>query len=126
MAELGQRLADTVNTAAVERGLPFHCAQYKGVHLFCTPTPVRDLATAKQSDTAAYARLFHSVLKSGFTLPLRNLRWLHLRRARRSGDRWTGAGGHRRLGVLKEKEVAMSSMVQIKQADDAGGVAPAS
>ena len=34
MAELGQRLADTVNTAAVERGLPFHCAQYKGVFTF--------------------------------------------------------------------------------------------
>jgi len=70
MAELGRRLADTVNTAAAARGLPLHCAQYQGVFtLFCTPAPVRDLASAKQSDTAAYARLFHSVLNSGFYLP---------------------------------------------------------
>ncbi|MDY5954076.1 MAG: glutamate-1-semialdehyde 2,1-aminomutase [Kiritimatiellia bacterium] len=36
---------------------------------FFTQAPVRDLATARYSDTAAYANLFHRALAAGFYLP---------------------------------------------------------
>jgi glutamate-1-semialdehyde 2,1-aminomutase len=70
MAELGQRMAEAINTAAASKGIPLRCAQYRGVFtLFCTQTPVRNLTDAKRSDTSAYARLFHSMLNRGFYLP---------------------------------------------------------
>ena len=70
MAQLGQRLADTINTAAASKGLPFHCAQFQGVFtLFFTQGPVRNLADAKRSDTRAYAQHFHALLNRGFYLP---------------------------------------------------------
>ena len=70
MARLGQRLAETVNTAAASKGLPFHCAQYQGVFtLFFTHGPVRNLADAKLCDTRAYAQHFHSLLNRGYYLP---------------------------------------------------------
>jgi glutamate-1-semialdehyde 2,1-aminomutase len=37
--------------------------------LFCTPAPVRNLEDAQQSDTSAYARLFHSLLNRGYYVP---------------------------------------------------------
>ena len=70
MAQLGKRMAETINTAAASKGLPFHCAQYQGVFtLFFAPAPVRNLADAKQSDTKGYAQLFHSLLNRGYYLP---------------------------------------------------------
>jgi len=70
MAQLGQRLAETINTAAASKGLPFHCAHYRGVFtLFFTQAPVKNLADAKRSDTRAYAQLFHSALNRGYYLP---------------------------------------------------------
>jgi len=70
MAQLGRRMAETINTAAASKGLPFHCAQYQGVFtLFFPQTSVRSLADAKQSDTKGYAQLFHSLLNRGYYLP---------------------------------------------------------
>ena len=70
MAALGQRMADTINVVAASKGAPFHCAQNQGVFtLFCATAPVRNLADAKRSDTAAYARLFHALLDSGYYVP---------------------------------------------------------
>jgi glutamate-1-semialdehyde 2,1-aminomutase len=70
MAELGQRLAETVNTAAASKGLPFHCAQFQGVFtLFFTHAPVKNLADAKRCDTQAYAQHFHAMLNRGYYLP---------------------------------------------------------
>jgi len=70
MARLGGRLAETVNAAAVSKGLPFHCAQFQGVFtLFFAPAPVKSLADARRSDTRAYARNFHAMLDRGYYLP---------------------------------------------------------
>ncbi len=70
MAELGQSLADTINTATASKGLPFHCAQHQGVFtLFFTHAPVKNLADAKRCDTRAYAQHFHSLLNRGYYLP---------------------------------------------------------
>ncbi len=70
MAALGDALSERVNTFTREQGIPIRCAQYKGVFtLFATPDPVRNLADAKRSDTALYARLFHAMLDRGYYLP---------------------------------------------------------
>ena len=70
IAELGQRMAETINTQAASKGLPFHCAHYQGVFtLFFTSAPVKNLADAKRSDTQAYAQHFHSLLNRGYYLP---------------------------------------------------------
>jgi len=71
IAQLGQRMAETINSAAVSKGVGLHCAQYNGVFtLFCTgAAPVRNLADAKRCDTQAYARLFHTLLNRGYYLP---------------------------------------------------------
>ena len=70
LAQLGQRVAEIINTAAASKGLPLHCAQYGGVFtVFFTGQPVRNLADAKQCDTQAYAQHFHAMLKSGYYLP---------------------------------------------------------
>jgi len=70
MAELGQRLADTINAAAAAKGLPLHCAQYQGVFtVFFNAGPVKNLTDAKTADTQAYAKHFHAMLDRGFYLP---------------------------------------------------------
>lgn len=70
MAELGQRMAGVINTAAASRGLPFHCAQYEGLFtLFFCAHPVKNLADAKRCDTQAYAQHFHTLLNRGYYLP---------------------------------------------------------
>lgn len=70
MAELGQRMAGVINTAAASRGLPFHCAQYEGVFtLFFSAHPVKNLADARRCDTQAYAQHFHTLLNRGYYLP---------------------------------------------------------
>ena len=69
MAECGERLAEIVNEGAKEKGVPLHCALYRGVFtLFCNENPVRNLADAKECDTRAYAELFHKMLDKGYYL----------------------------------------------------------
>ncbi len=69
MAELGERLAEIVNAGAKKKGVPLHCARYRGVFtLFCTEDPVRNLADAKGCDTHAFAKLFHEMLEKGYYL----------------------------------------------------------
>ncbi len=71
LAQLGRRMAETINTAAASKGLRLYCAQYNGVFtLFCTAAaPIKNLADAKRCDAQAYAQLFHSVLNLGYYLP---------------------------------------------------------
>jgi glutamate-1-semialdehyde 2,1-aminomutase len=70
LEELGQRVAEIINTAAASKGLPFRCAQFGGVFtVFFTGQPVKNLADAKQCDTQAYAQHFHSLLNRGYYLP---------------------------------------------------------
>ena len=70
MAALAQRMAEAINAAAASKGASLRCAQYQGVFtLFCQQGTVRNLADAKRSDTAAYARLFHAMLDKGYYLP---------------------------------------------------------
>ena len=71
MAQLGRRMAETINNAAASKGAGLHCAQHNGVFtLFGTgDAPVRNLADAKRCDTQAYARLFHALLNRGYYLP---------------------------------------------------------
>ena len=69
MAELGSALAIGLSTLAAEHGLPVRCQSFNGVFtLFCTESPVVDLASAKQSDTKLYARIFHGLLDRGLYL----------------------------------------------------------
>ncbi|MEI7899961.1 MAG: glutamate-1-semialdehyde 2,1-aminomutase [bacterium] len=70
LEQLGQRMAEMINTAAASKGLPFRCAQYGGVFtVFFTGQPVKNLADAKRCDTQAYAQHFHSLLNRGYYLP---------------------------------------------------------
>jgi glutamate-1-semialdehyde 2,1-aminomutase len=70
LEELGQRVAEVINTAAASKGLPLRCAQFGGVFtVFFTGQPVKNLADAKQCDTHAYAQHFHSLLNRGYYLP---------------------------------------------------------
>ena len=70
LEELGQRVAEIINTAAASKGLPLRCAQFGGVFtVFFTGQPVKTLADAKQCDTHAYAQHFHSLLNRGYYLP---------------------------------------------------------
>ncbi|MEI6971319.1 MAG: glutamate-1-semialdehyde 2,1-aminomutase [bacterium] len=67
---LGKALADGLDAAARRSGVPMHCARLGGMFTpFFTSTPVTDLATAKHSDTKAYASFFHGMLDRGFYLP---------------------------------------------------------
>jgi glutamate-1-semialdehyde 2,1-aminomutase len=69
LEQLGQRVAEIINTAAASRGLPFRCAQYGGVFtVFFTGQPVKNLADAQTCDTKAYAQHFHSLLNRGYYL----------------------------------------------------------
>ena len=70
LEQLGQRVAEIINTAAASKGLPFRCAQYGGVFtVFFTGQPVKNLEDAKRCDTKAYAQHFHSLLNRGYYLP---------------------------------------------------------
>ena len=69
MAEFGTALAVGVSTIAAEYGLPVRCQSFNGVFtLFCSESPVVDLASAKKCDTALYARIFHGMLDRGIYL----------------------------------------------------------
>ncbi|MGH7317330.1 MAG: aminotransferase class III-fold pyridoxal phosphate-dependent enzyme, partial [Candidatus Rokuibacteriota bacterium] len=67
---LASRLADGLDRAAVDAGLP-HVVQRVGsmLTLFFRPGPVRDYADAKGSDTARFGRFFRAMLARGIYLP---------------------------------------------------------
>ncbi len=70
MAELGRKLSEGINAAAVAKGVPLHCARLGGVFtLFFNGAPAQNLEDAKRSDTRAYAAAFHALLERGFYLP---------------------------------------------------------
>ncbi len=70
LAARGKRLADGVNAVARDQGIAMHCAQLGGMFTpFFTKEPVTDLATAKRSNTKAYAAFFRGMLDRGFYLP---------------------------------------------------------
>ena len=66
MADVCRAIADGVEDAAERHGMPLHVARCGGVFtIFCSESPVRDLASAKRCDTALYARLFHGLYGRG-------------------------------------------------------------
>jgi glutamate-1-semialdehyde 2,1-aminomutase len=70
LEELGERLAGGLREAARASGLP-HCVNRVGSMwtLFFTAGPVHDYDTAKQADTARFARFFWAMIERGFYLP---------------------------------------------------------
>jgi glutamate-1-semialdehyde 2,1-aminomutase len=67
---LGRQLRDAVRTAAEAKGLPVQMPQCGSMlSAFFTPTPVRDYATALQSDAKVFGRFFHACLAGGVYLP---------------------------------------------------------
>ena len=66
---LGDRsaeLARVVREASTAAGVPTHVVALGGMWgFFLTDAPVHDYGTARRSDTAGYARLFHALLNDG-------------------------------------------------------------
>jgi len=66
LSETSRALARGVERAAQAAGVPVQTAAVGGMWgFFLTPTPVTDYVTAKTSDTAMFARLFHALLDEG-------------------------------------------------------------
>lgn len=66
LTEASTSLARGVERAAESAGVSVQVAAVGGMWgFFLTPTPVTDYATAKTSDTAMFARLFHALLEEG-------------------------------------------------------------
>ncbi len=64
------RLCDGLRAAATEAGVPHQLNRIGSMWtLFFTATPVRDLDTAKTSDTAKFARFFWAMMDRGVYLP---------------------------------------------------------
>jgi glutamate-1-semialdehyde 2,1-aminomutase len=70
LEQLGGRLADGLSAAARQAGLP-HCLARAGSMwtLFFTNGPVIDYDSAKQADTAHFARFFWAMMDRGIYLP---------------------------------------------------------
>jgi len=67
--ETRRRLTDGLAAVFARRGVPHQVAGAGSMFgFFFAPEPVTDLATAKRSDTALYARFFHAMLDRGFYL----------------------------------------------------------
>jgi glutamate-1-semialdehyde 2,1-aminomutase len=67
---LGRQVRDALIAACAAKGLPAQVPQTGSMFaLFFTPTPVRDYATALQSDAKLFARFFHACLRDGVYLP---------------------------------------------------------
>jgi len=70
LERLGQRLADGLNTAAREAGVPHQVNRAGSMWtLFFAANPVTDLDSAKKSDTARFAKFFWGMLNRGIYLP---------------------------------------------------------
>jgi glutamate-1-semialdehyde 2,1-aminomutase len=66
----GQSLETGLLAVLARAGAPAHVARAGSMWtLFFTPDPVTDLASAKRSDTKAFARFFHAMLDRGVYLP---------------------------------------------------------
>ncbi len=67
---LGRQLRDAIRAAAQAKGLPVQVPQCGSMlSAFFTPHPVRDYATALQSDAKVFGRFFHACLAGGVYLP---------------------------------------------------------
>jgi glutamate-1-semialdehyde 2,1-aminomutase len=67
---MGAELVSGLQNAAEEAGVPVQVNQIGSMFtVFFTATPVTDFQTAKTSDTARYARFFHSMLEKGVYFP---------------------------------------------------------
>lgn len=70
LAQLGEHLIEGLNTVAGRLNADMHCAGSGSVFTpFFRPHTVTDLATAKASDTSAFAQFFHAMLKQNIYLP---------------------------------------------------------
>ena len=66
---MGRQLRDAVLAAAEQKGLPVQVPQCGSMFsIFFSATPVRDYATALQSDAKFFGRFFHSCLERGVYL----------------------------------------------------------
>ncbi len=64
--ELGARLDEGLKSAAAAAGVPIFQTRAGSMQgLFFTPGPVTDYDSARQSDTAVFARFFHALLDRG-------------------------------------------------------------
>ena len=69
LAGMAAALTAAVQTAADRAGVPLQTASAGSMWgCFFRGTPVRDYATAKEADTARYARFFHALLAAGIYL----------------------------------------------------------
>lgn len=69
MQAMGEQLADAVRDAAARHGVPVQASAVGGMWgFFLNARPVTDYAAARTSDTAAFARLFHTLLGEGIYL----------------------------------------------------------
>lgn len=70
LEQLGKRLAEGLRQAATAAGVPHQLARVGSMWtLFFASEPVTDYDTAKQSDTARFARFFWALLDRGVYLP---------------------------------------------------------
>jgi glutamate-1-semialdehyde 2,1-aminomutase len=70
LEQLGQLLAEGLGQAAASAGLPHQLARVGSMWtLFFNPRPVTDYDTARQSDTARFARFFWAMMDRGLYLP---------------------------------------------------------
>jgi glutamate-1-semialdehyde 2,1-aminomutase len=70
LERLGRALADGLDRAATEAGVPHQVARVGSMWtLFFAAEPVRDYDTAKKCDTARFARFFWTMLDRGVYLP---------------------------------------------------------
>jgi glutamate-1-semialdehyde 2,1-aminomutase len=70
LEELGRALEDELSRAVRRTGARARVQRVGSAFtLFFTPEEVVDLASAKKSDTALYARFFHGMLERGYMLP---------------------------------------------------------
>jgi len=67
---LGRQIRDTLLDATRAKGLPAQVPQTGSMFsLYFSPTPVRDYATALQTDAALFGKFFHACLAKGVYLP---------------------------------------------------------
>ena len=70
LEERGRQLGDGLNRAAREAGIAATLNRVGSMMtLFFTPGPVTDYASAKKSDTQAFAKFFRAMLSQGIYLP---------------------------------------------------------
>src|SRR5256885_7845481 len=87
LEERGRQLGDGLNRAAREAGIAATVNRVGSMMtLFFTPGPVTDYASAKKSDTLAFARFFRAMLEEGIYLPPSQFEAAFLSMAHTSAD----------------------------------------